>query len=643
MALVKTTDLAKRRASPPETKPEQDQPANKVAVARRSQERSRVRQQKAAERIGAATEELASGMTEASAAAEQLQQSLEQIAAGAEEAAGAAQQSLGAIDKLGATFVQARSQAEVAQRQTATLQAAVLENAAQIDEAAKSIESAAVRQRASVDIIEKLRSQALGIGEATQMVADISERTNLLALNAAIEAARAGDLGRGFAVVADEVRALAETAERTAREIEGQAGTIAREVQSLTTRIGESAAAADQQKDTARSVARDLSEIRLGLGALSESSQAILTSAIEVDLAVREAGRGAELVASAAEQQSAAVAQAQRSVQQQSQALSQSEEAAQSLATLAEDLQSGSSMVAGSEQLGSAAEELSATVQELSGAAGEILIAMDQISRGAQAQAAATQQANVALVQIEKNVTLTQDATRNISDRTRFLMDLMGKVQTDVAAIESGLSAGQNDTHASLRLLETLEDVSRKIEKSIDRVVLVAVQTNMLSVNGSVEAARAGDAGFGFAQVSADIRKLAQEAAEYIEGVKDVVRLMQLQIATVRRDLELVSSVADTELTKNTSIAERLKAIVTDVSELARGNHEILTASDLALTATREAQSGTQQIASAAQEAGSAAAASATAAREQSRGAEDLAAAIEEIASLADELQLVGS
>jgi methyl-accepting chemotaxis protein len=188
-----------------------------------------------------------------------------------------------------------------------------------------------------------------------------------------------------------------------------------------------------------------------------------------------------------------------------------------------------------------------------------------------------------------------------------------------------------------------LDESGRRIEKIVDSIALVAVQTNMLAVSGSIEAARTGEAGRGFAIVSGDIRNLARDASENADRIKDVIRQIRDQITIVRRDLEQSAVIAEAEVAKNTLTAERLGAVAADIEAIRQGSDAILAGTETILTAIREVRLGTQQIAAVAEQAGSAAAQAASAARQQARGAEDLAAAIEEIASLADELQTVES
>ncbi|MBC7152110.1 MAG: methyl-accepting chemotaxis protein [Rhizobium sp.] len=644
MALVKTSQLGGRTTA---SKNVAMEPAAKSVethtAARRSQDRSRVRQQKAAERIGAATEELATGVGEAAAAAEELRRALEQIASGAEEAAGAAHESLSATTHLASRFTEARGEAETTRTRTEELQGSVLDAAAQIDASIVAIEANALRQIASVGVIDALQAQAQSIGATTVAVADLSDRTNLLALNAAIEAARAGEHGRGFAVVADEVRSLAEIAERSSRDVNEHAETIVSGVRRIADSIRSAAAKAQDQTVRGRAVSEDLHAIRAGLTELSRNSQAILIAAIEAEVATREAQKGSEAVAAAAEEQSAAAAEAQRAVQQQSAALDQSQQTAQALAILADELMNETGRASRTEELSSAAEQLSATVQELSGAAGEILIAIEQISRGAEIQASATLEANAAMGQIEKNALNTQDSAEQAGLRAEEIRALIAKNKTGLDAIASSISDTLAETRQALAELNLLGEIGFQIGRTVDRIVLVAVQTNMLAVSGSVEAARAGDAGGGFAIVSTDIRKLAQDAAENIDGIKDVVRQIQLQITSVQRDFELTIAGSEAEIVKNKRIVDRLVAAEADMELIGQGNASVIEASKSILTAIKQVQIGTQQIASVAHQASSAAVQAASAAREQSRGAEELAAAVEEIASLADELQLSGN
>jgi len=67
--------------------------------------------------------------------------------------------------------------------------------------------------------IKRLGESSQEIGEITDLIADITEQTNVLALNAAIQAASAGEAGRGFSVVAEEVQRLAERSADATRQI----------------------------------------------------------------------------------------------------------------------------------------------------------------------------------------------------------------------------------------------------------------------------------------------------------------------------------------------------------------------------------------------------------------------------------------
>jgi methyl-accepting chemotaxis protein len=161
----------------------------------------------------------------------------------------------------------------------------------------------------------------------------------------------------------------------------------------------------------------------------------------------------------------------------------------------------------------------------------------------------------------------------------------------------------------------------------------------MLAISGSVEAARAGAAGQGFANVSGDIRALARESADNADKVKDVVYAVQRRIAAVRRELEIIVAGNEAEVEKGLAMHQRLNEVEVGMASVRQAAEDILTSAERTFDTTQEIQSATGQIAAAAEEAAGAAGQAAVAARQQARGAEDLAAAIEEIAELAEALQ----
>jgi hypothetical protein len=98
-------------------------------------------------------------------------------------------------------------------------------------------------------------------------------------------------------------------------------------------------------------------------------------------------------------------------------------------------------------------------------------------------------------------------------------------------------AAAQMSLGSAKNVLE-LEERTRRIDKIVDAIVMVTVQTRMLAVNGNVEAARAGEFGRGFSVVAGDIRSLANESSENADRIKDLVKSIQGQITKVVTDIE---------------------------------------------------------------------------------------------------------
>ena len=256
-ALVDATDLA-RGAEVASTAR-----LSRVAEDSRKTVRTHARQQKAAERIASATAELASGTSEAASASEELRKAMEMIAAGSEEASSAAEESRRAITSIAGALAQAKTSAEISRQKTDASRLFIGDVANQIASSVASIATNAGRQTASVTMLVELERQAASIGEIVSAVGRIADQTNLLALNAAIEAARAGQHGKGFAVVADEVRTLAETSEKSARDIQELIGKIQGDVKIIAESINRSAQTATSEVESGKVITVQLEDVRV--------------------------------------------------------------------------------------------------------------------------------------------------------------------------------------------------------------------------------------------------------------------------------------------------------------------------------------------------------------------------------------------
>jgi twitching motility protein PilJ len=136
--------------------------------------------------------------------------------------------------------------------------------------------------------IKRLGESSLEIGEIVELIADITERTNVLALNAAIQAAAAGEAGRGFTVVAEEVQRLAERSAEATRQIEAIVKAIQTDAQDAVAAMEASTAGvvegarlsdvAGRALEEIGRVSRELAQLIGGIWAQTQSQSASVTT-----------------------------------------------------------------------------------------------------------------------------------------------------------------------------------------------------------------------------------------------------------------------------------------------------------------------------------------------------------------------------
>jgi methyl-accepting chemotaxis protein len=605
----------------------------------RRRARTVAKQQQGAERIASAAAELSRGVAESSEASSQLSKAMHEIAKGAEESSTASAESLAVGEVVEERIGRQKAAAARVQSTVTTLQGLLDATTVGMQELLVNVGQAADRQDASVKVITELEKQAEEIGDIVKTVARIADQTNLLALNAAIEAARARQHGKGFAVVADEVRTLAETSEKSASEIRTLIDEIRTSVNRVAEGVGKSAETARGEVEKGKAITEQLRQVREVMVTLLSGATDIATAAEQAVTASLQARRGSEEIAAAAEEQSAACEESLQAVAQQSTALAQSNTAADELSEVAEELHSSTDIAKSAEAAASSAEELSAAIEEINRSASQITTAVEQIQTGARQASVKGQEAATGFQQIGEAATLSEERAKESVRLTGEVRGLLAENKSEVDVMIEAIASSAKATRESTQEVAELEQISRRIDKIVDAIGTVSIQTNMLAVNGSVESARAGEFGKGFAVVSTDIRNLARDSAENADQIKELVKTIQDRVVQVRGDLDETSRLAFAEVERATETTTRLEQIERDMVVVNDAGQEVLEAAEEIARATGEAQRGLEQIAAAAEQAEMLTQQAAGATEEQRQGTEQLATAVEEIAALADELQ----
>jgi methyl-accepting chemotaxis protein len=183
-------------------------------------------------------------------------------------------------------------------------------------------------------------------------------------------------------------------------------------------------------------------------------------------------------------------------------------------------------------------EHLKEVLEQVTISAGELATGAGQISEE-------VSEVSVAIKDIENKVTAYADSTREMTETSERMVNLIDQGRKAVETQSAGMKRNVEATSLVSTTIDELAKQAAGISTITQTISEIAEQTNLLSLNASIEAARAGEHGRGFAVVAQEVRKLAEESTsstnKVFQLVKHIESSIQQALSSIETNEEVVS------------------------------------------------------------------------------------------------------
>jgi methyl-accepting chemotaxis protein len=236
----------------------------------------------------------------------------------------------------------------------------------------------------------------------------------------------------------------------------------------------------------------------------------------------------------------------------------------------------------------SSAQELSASSEEVNSSMQQVASTIQEVAKGAQT--------------VSKGTSDAQDASKRTSESAKAGSSSAVLVHENMLTISTSTKEGAEK-------IKALGSKSVEIGKIVETIKGISEQTNLLALNAAIEAARAGEAGRGFAVVADEVRKLAEESGKASGQIADLINSIQKEITDAVTTMDKNTNQVDAG---SKSVEEALKAFdvipqLVDttnkvLSEIAAIAEENAAASEEVSSSSQQVTSAMQQVSSSAQQ-----------------------------------------
>lgn len=464
------------------------------------------------------------------------------------------------------------------------LHAAITDDMGKAMEIADKTEANAIKLLLIISVVSTLLGIAIGlvlsraITRPLMQVLDVAKRiadgdlTRAVTINAKDEL---GELGIAINRMTGSLKDMIGKVNQSAAQVSVSAGQVSAGAQTINS-------GAQAQASASEETSSSMEEMAASIQTVSQNADNLASNVDETSASINQMVASIEEVAKNAENMASSVSETSATVEQ---------------------------MTASIDRVAADTQNLSASVQETSATIEQMVASIEQVSKnsdllaGTVSETSATiEQMAASINQVSKNVAQADELSRKAAMEAEA-----GGVAVD--QVIDGIGRISESVNSVTHVINNLGKRSEEIGNIVEVIEEIADQTNLLALNAAIEAARAGEAGRGFAVVADEVRKLAERSVVATKEIGQVIKQVQDETSLAVKSAEAGSAetmegikLADKAGAALRGIVESFNASSRIMSEISTATGEQTISASKVLGAVENMNHATEQVINAVRE-----------------------------------------